>query len=190
MNLRQRAAVFLTALVALAAGGMAVVAAPASASTVGAFPAVLVSNPLQGVPYTIRASSNTNMCLDVRGVSQDNGALFQMYQCLGPSQTNQIFYLWNVPDTQIYQVQVAHSWKCMDIQGYSYQDWASVQQYDCLGLSQHNQLFGIQPLESQNNFSSTMIAMHSWKYVHIGLAENSASVVQHSSASSWKFYQY
>ena len=189
MNLRQRvAATLLAILVAVAAGGLAVVS-PAAASPVQ-FAAMAVSNPQQGVPYTIRAYSNTNQCIDIRAASQDNGAFVQMYQCLGPSQSNQIFYLWNVPGTQIYQIQAAHSWKCLDVQGYSYQDWAYIQQYDCLGMSQQNQLFGIQPLEAQNNYSSTMIAMHSWKYVHIGVAENSASVVQHSSPSSWKFYQY
>lgn len=180
---------FLAALIALAASGTAIVAPSASASTASVFAARLVSNPQQGVPYTIRAESNHNMCLDVRDLSQSNGALFQMYQCLGPSQKNQIFYLWNVPDTQIFQVQVAHSWKCMDVQGYSYQDWAAIQQYDCLGMSQQNQLFGIPSPESPC-FCVNIVALHSWKYIHIGLAENGASVVQHWNPSSWHLYQY
>jgi transposase InsO family protein len=121
----------LAALLALVIMG-AVASQPASASS----------------PYNLRAvydlPSSTKWCMDVRDVSYLNGALIQMYQCLGPNQTNQRWYLFYVPGSGtpgVYQIVAAHSGKCLDVKDYSMSDAAELQQWECLGYNQTNQLW-------------------------------------------------
>lgn len=130
-TLRRRIAVFLTALAALAAVE-AVAATPANAAS----------------PYNIRSlytGFSGNWCMDVRDVSYSNGALIQLYQCLGPNQMNQRWYLFPVPEWtgyyNVYQIVAAHSGKCLDVKDYNLSDGAPLQQWDCLGYGQQNQLW-------------------------------------------------
>jgi len=93
-------------------------------------------------PFQIRPSAAYGKCLDITGVSQSNGALVQLYDCL-PNQWNQQFYLFEPISSlpHVKQIVPRHSWKCLDVMGASQSDGAYIQQFDCLGISQNNQLF-------------------------------------------------
>lgn len=160
----------LAALVAgllMAIGLSVVTSAPASAAA---------ANSLYG-PYQIRSLTNYNKCLDVTGVSQSNGALLQMYDCLGASQTNQVFYFWKVEGTaDYYAITPSHSWKCLDIVGASTANGALLQQYSCLGTSQTNQVF--QVAYDSNAGGYTIVPTHSWRPVNRYNDNNGASVYQ------------
>ncbi|HKT21831.1 MAG TPA: RICIN domain-containing protein [Nitrososphaerales archaeon] len=117
-------------------------AAAATAVVVGLGLAVAVESPAQAAwlgPVRLRAF-NTNLCMDVRGYSLNNGALLQLYTCL-PNQHNQQFYLVTTPVLYLYQIVAYHSGKCVDVKDVSLYDGAQIQQWTCLGLGQTNQLF-------------------------------------------------
>jgi hypothetical protein len=64
--------------------------------------------------YQIKAE-HSGKCLDVTGVSQDPGARLQQYDCLGYTQTNQIFAtLYFGTD---YWITATHSWQNVTWQG-------------------------------------------------------------------------
>lgn len=173
-RLRRTAAAFLVTLIAVGAALTAIQAPAHAASARGG---------LFG-PYTIRPTVNQNYCLDVTGVSYSNGALMQIYQCLGNQQYNQVFYLWAVEGTaSYYQITPAHDWKCLDVQGVSYNDWAPIQQYDCLGANQLNQVFNVS--WDSNAGAYTISARHSFKFVNYAGTYNGASVYQRGLVQYW-----
>lgn len=130
-NLKRRVA---TLLAALLVAGLGVFAIQTSASAA----------PVDGYVYRIKPQEDWSKCVDITGVSTYNGALAQLYDCLGPTQHNQDFVFHLVPGTSsLYQIVALHSSKCLDVVGVSTADYARVQQYSCLGYSQTNQIFDV-----------------------------------------------
>ena len=158
----RRVATLLVALATLLAAG-AVVASPASAN-----PPTWAVN--------IRPDG-TGKCMDVTGVSYDNGAPIQLYDCLGGTQYNQVFYLVQNP-SNAWEVRIvaSHSGKCLDVQGVSQSPGAILQQYDCLGWNQRNQVFYMYPLYPGNRWY--IQPTHSYQYVTYQGLFNGASVFQ------------
>jgi hypothetical protein len=117
------------------------IVAVVGAMIVGVFAATAVSSPASASvegPYRFKVHGY-NMCLDVTGVSYDNGAYLQLYTCL-PNQLNQMFYIYTGVGNRV-EIRAAHSGKCLDVEGVSYSVGAHIQQYTCLGPSQTNQQF-------------------------------------------------
>lgn len=134
-------------------------------------------------PVRIIATGTGGKCLDVTGVSPDNGALLQLYDCL-PNQPNQQFYLFAKPGCfQCYQVVARHSWKCLDVAGVSLATGALIQQYDCLGYNQLNQIW--QKTDSPATGYFTMVAMHSYKYLSHSGNYNGSLALQATIATNW-----
>lgn len=151
-------ALLAAALVGIA--GAAVVASPASAFFGG---------------YNIRPSG-TSKCMDVTDVSYDNGAYIQLYDCLGGTQYNQVFYLVAVPGNSRYQIKASHSGKCLDVKDVSQAPGARLQQWDCLGTGQLNQIFYVAPL---GNGEWSIYPTHSWQTVTYQGLFNGAAVFQY-----------
>jgi ricin-type beta-trefoil lectin protein len=163
VKLRQRLWAFLVALIT-ALGIGAVVASPASA--------------FAGV-YQIRPYGS-GKCLDVTDVSYSNGAYLQLYDCLGPTQNNQLFYFSKVGGTTFnYQIKVVSSGKCLDVRDMSLSAGARIQQYDCIGYGQTNQIFQMIPSGSRYSIVPT----HSWQYVTYQGPFNGATVFQWPTSS-------
>lgn len=179
MSTLKRQVVTLLAGLLVAGLGMFTAQAPASASMV-------TKGSLFG-PYTIRPLGDWSKCLDVTDISQSNGALLQMYDCLGSQQYNQVFYFWAVEGTATrYQITPAHSWKCLDVRDMSLFDFAPIQQYTCLGANQANQIFDVYNYNDVGGMAIT--ATHSWKRVIDGGPNNGASVFQYPQWDYWILY--
>lgn len=146
MGILRRKAASIAAAVLLSSSLVIALPGSASASVIG--------------PFRIIATG-TNQCLDVRDVSQANGALLQLYQCL-IYQYNQQFYLYEAGQAWRYQIVTAHSGKCLDVKDVSQADGAYIQQWDCLGWSQTNQLFDDIDAGSGNSY---LRAVHSQKCI-------------------------
>ncbi len=148
--------------------GLAVaISAPAYAAGCGFVPNAVIG------PCRIVAAGQSK-CVDITGVSQDNGAYAQLYDCL-PNQGNQQFYFYPAPGFQTYQIVARHSAKCLDVEGASQATGARVQQYDCLGYGQANQLW------QWTNYQGGYIVLspiHSWKSLSYQGVYNGAPVVQ------------
>lgn len=114
MKLRQKLGIFVAALtVALSVG--AVAATPAQAA----------------YTYWKIKLYGYDRCLDVRGVSYDDGALIQTYSCIA-GQPNQRWMLWPIPGyTNRYWIQARYDAKCLDVLGVSPFWGANIQQYRC-----------------------------------------------------------
>lgn len=93
---------------------------------------------LPAMPVNIVAK-HSGKCLDVDGVSTDNGAIVKQWDCLGAGQTNQLWYL--KPIGNYFQIIAVHSGKCLDIEGVSVENEALAHQWDCIGATQLNQLW-------------------------------------------------
>jgi Ricin-type beta-trefoil lectin domain-like/Ricin-type beta-trefoil lectin domain len=85
--------------------------------------------------FQIRPDSNTGMCMDVAGGTgaTQNGAVVQLWQCLGEGQTNQI---WNIvelasPNTGWFSFIAKHSGRCMTVSENSVANGARFLQWDC-----------------------------------------------------------
>lgn len=131
---------------------------PKPSKLMAIFAAVLVGLGLGAVALPVPASASffgyynikpygTNKCLDVTGVSYQNGAKIQLYDCLGGTQYNQVVYFAVVNQAEYwYQIKFAHSGKCLDVEGGPYNTSYPVvlQQWDCLGPQQTNQVFRVQ----------------------------------------------
>lgn len=142
-------------------------------------------NPAFGPVRLIPAG--TSKCLDVSGISQANGALLQLYDCL-PNQWNQQFYFYAVPNCfECYQIVPRHSWKCLDVVGASLATGAAIQQYDCLGFSQLNQVF--QKIEYTAGYFA-LIPAHSYKYMSHGGGYNGSPVYQTTTFTQWIYSSY
>lgn len=169
MTLRQRFAAAGAVLLLSLGLAVAITSPAAAADNIG--------------PVRIIATGTNNKCLDVTGVSQDNGALLQLYDCL-PNQTNQQFYLFGKPGCfQCYQIVVRHSWKCVDVAGVSLATGALIQQYDCLGYSQLNQMW--QKTDNPSTGYSTFVAMHSYKYLSHSGNYNGSLALQATFGTTW-----
>lgn len=92
-------------------------------------------------PYIIVAD-HSGRCLDVIGgpAATGNGVRVQQWDCLGPAQTNQLWYFTEMGDGS-YNIWAAHSGKCLDVVGGTgaIGDGTDVQQFSCLGPAQTNQ---------------------------------------------------
>jgi ricin-type beta-trefoil lectin protein len=142
---KRRVITFFTAL-AVVLGVGAVVATPAFAVVEG--------------PYRIKVPGY-NLCLDVRDVSQANGAYLQVYTCL-QYQYNQQFYLRTGVGSRV-EIRAAHSGKCLDVKDVSLNAGAHIQQWDCLGASQKNQQFFRNTFYGNKQF----MAEHSQKCISV-----------------------
>jgi hypothetical protein len=122
------------------------------------------SNPIQ---YQI-VNRNSGKCLDVKDVSQADGAPIQQYTCLGWGQTNQIFE--GVPvspsDTSHAKYIAQHSHKCLDITGASTADGALLEQWTCNGGS--NQSFGFESVEADPVPTHAYVTLDETLYGHPG----------------------
>jgi ricin-type beta-trefoil lectin protein len=123
VNLRQRIGTLLGAMVLALTAGF-VVATPASAA---------------GSYYIIKLYGY-DRCLDVRDVSQANGARLQTWSCIAGA-LNQKFYVNYKGTGNLYQLIAQHSYKCADVTDVSWNWGAPIQQYDCLGWGQVNQVW-------------------------------------------------
>ena len=77
--------------------------------------------------------NGSNKCVDVSGVNYNNGAWLQAWDCLGASQTNQVWQkveLANQPGW--YGLIAKHSGRCADVTGPSAANGVRIQQWDCL----------------------------------------------------------
>lgn len=111
-------------------------------------------NPTDGQVFTlVPVGSNFNIvvnqssaCLDVAGVSTANGAKLQLWGCLGPGQTNQVWQRVGIQGDSPYVGFIAqHSGKCADVLGVSHSNGAAVGQWDCVwGNNQRWLLDGIE----------------------------------------------
>jgi hypothetical protein len=136
-------------------------------------------------PMRITLGGYGGKCLDVTGVSTDNGALLQLYDCL-PNQWNQQWYFYAKPGCfQCYQVVARHSGRCMDVVGYSTTSGALVQQYDCLGYNQLNQIW---QLTSAGNGYFTLVAMHSYMYLRRDNNFNGSEIYQSTTNNNNLWY--
>lgn len=172
MNIIKRKVAGIVAVGLLSVGLTLVSLGPASAAVSG--------------PYRITAPG-TNQCLDVRDVSQNNGAYLQLYQCL-PYQYNQQFYLYEAGQAWRFQIVAAHSGKCLDVRDVSQANGAHIQQWDCLGWSQMNQLFDDVDAGSGN---SLLRAVHSGKCISYFLpVTQSTDVIQFSCYTQWRIVNW
>ncbi|QBY55513.1 RICIN domain-containing protein [Cupriavidus oxalaticus] len=100
---------------------------------------------------TVSTLSMSGLCIDVAGISLDDGANVLVWTCNG--QANQKWQLTQA-GTQ-YQLIAEHSGKCMDIAGISQTPGASAVQWPCNG--QANQQFGLH----RQGTGYSIIAAHS-----------------------------
>ncbi len=92
------------------------------------------SNYFQIKPDTAAGTNtgNSGMCLEVTGSSQVAGAKVQLYQCIGESQTSQIWHVTPVAGQAPYFAAIAvHSNQCMEVAGASLSNGALFQQGSC-----------------------------------------------------------
>jgi hypothetical protein len=92
---------------------------------------VITLVPMGGSRYNVKVNSS-GKCVDVTGVSTADGAYLQQWDCLGPSQTNQIWNKVQIEGQSGYFAFIAqHSSKCMDVAGVSTGNGARIQQWTC-----------------------------------------------------------
>ncbi|MGW4028649.1 RICIN domain-containing protein [Streptomyces sp. NPDC004838] len=123
--------------------------------------------------YHIRAL-HSGKCLDVRGGSQNDGAIIQQYRCNGTAA--QTWVLHGV--TGGFEIRALNSGKCVDVKGASKADYAAVVQYRC-GLGAPNRTFRLQPGMFDQVFQ--IQAVHSNKCLDVKGAsqQDGAPVVQY-----------
>jgi glucosylceramidase len=85
--------------------------------------------------FEVIPDSNTNMCLDVAGgpSATQNGAVVQLWQCLGENQTNQIWHIVELasPNQGWFAFIAKHSGRCMTVSENSTANGARFLQWDC-----------------------------------------------------------
>jgi hypothetical protein len=84
--------------------------------------------------FEVIPDSNTSMCLDVAGgpSATQNGAVVQLWQCLGESQTNQIWHIVPIAGQEPWFAFIAkHSGRCMTVSENSTANGARFLQWDC-----------------------------------------------------------
>lgn len=82
-------------------------------------------------------------CLDAHlGAINQNGTPVQLWDCLGPGQLNQQWYVEEVSYYSEYRIINAASGRCLDAHaGLLHQNGTPVQLWDCLGNNQWNQIW-------------------------------------------------
>jgi hypothetical protein len=87
-------------------------------------------------------SKASGKCVDVVGVSKDNNASIDQWDCGNPEIfQNQVFTM--VPQGAYVQLVNRNSGRCLDVTGANTADGAPLQQYSCLGAGQANQLWQV-----------------------------------------------
>ncbi len=85
----------------------------------------------EGQYFNVKINS-TGKCVDVTGVSYENGAKLQEWDCLGAGQYNQQWHIVPIAGQPPYEALIArHSGRCMDVPGLSTANGAWLQQWDC-----------------------------------------------------------
>jgi hypothetical protein len=83
---------------------------------------------------------HSRSCIDIKEVSQENGAVTHQWDCVGPQQTNQVFRI--QPAGDFYNIIAVHSGKCLDLAAEESQNnGGRVQQWECIGGGWTNQLW-------------------------------------------------
>ncbi|MDO6762622.1 glycoside hydrolase family 11 protein [Agarivorans sp. 1_MG-2023] len=134
--------------------------------------------------YAVKLQAkHSKKCLDVAGVSNNNGANIQQYDCGGGNNQKWKFYS---QGNGWYTVQAQHSSKCLDVAGPSTNNGANIHQYACHNGG--NQQF---KLYDQGGGWFTMQAKHSSKCIEVGSSNqnNGANVNQYNchNASNQQF---
>jgi Ricin-type beta-trefoil lectin domain-like/Ricin-type beta-trefoil lectin domain len=85
--------------------------------------------------FQIRPDSNHNMCMDVAGGTgaTQNGAVIQLWECLGEGQTNQIWHIVELasPNNGWFAFIAKHSGRCMTVTENRIDNGARFLQWDC-----------------------------------------------------------
>ncbi|MGN6188030.1 MAG: RICIN domain-containing protein [Conexibacter sp.] len=91
----------------------------------------LVPMEASGQYYELKINS-TGKCVDVTGVSYENGAYLQEWDCLGAGQANQQWDPTPISGQPPYEALIAkHDGRCMDVLGQATGNGARVGQWDC-----------------------------------------------------------
>jgi hypothetical protein len=91
----------------------------------------LVPMDTSGQYYELKINS-TGKCVDVTGVSYENGAYLQEWDCLGAGQANQLWDPTPISGQPPYEAFIAkHDGRCMDVLGQATGNGARVGQWDC-----------------------------------------------------------
>jgi hypothetical protein len=137
-------------------------------------------------PFNIRAQ-NSNKCLDIAGGpgATGDGVVTQIWDCYGPTQTNQQWYFRDTGDPFVYNVIARHSGKCLDVPGGpgAVDRGLRLQQFGCLGYFQTNQKWLLSTTGTVNGIVIyKLTAMNSGKCVDVaggpGVIGNGAWVQQ------------
>jgi hypothetical protein len=136
-------------------------------------------------PFNVRAQ-NSNKCLDIRGGTGAiaDGTPAQIWDCYGPGQTNQQWYLADTGDPYVYYLRVRHSGKCLDVTGGpdAISNGVPVQQWSCLGYYQTNQKWYLSSYTANGRTIYQLNAIHSGKCLDvtggIGAIDNGTPVQQ------------
>ncbi|GAA2847641.1 hypothetical protein GCM10010517_04740 [Streptosporangium fragile] len=142
----------------------------AAAAALLAFPALTVSvadaaaDPAErsGARFTATlVARHSDKCLDVEGVSTQQGANVHQWTCINGQPNQQ----WHLVATSggYYTIRAAHSGKCLDVWGVSTADGANVHQWTCLP-NQRNQEW---KLVQKDNGYFTVVARHSGKCLDV-----------------------
>lgn len=99
----------------------------------------------KGAKYQIVAH-HSGKCLDVQGVSTQDMAAIQQYECIGSQQRNQIWWIGAYEIDENRFISAGHTGKCLDIVGEGEGDGVAAQQYRCLGENQENQIWNFNHL--------------------------------------------
>lgn len=115
-------------------------------------------------------AKHSNKCVDVEGVSQDDGANVHQWDCSGSD--NQIWTL--NPSGGAYQIVSKNSNKCLDVAEFSTEDGGNIHQWSCSGSD--NQLWELQ--SSGDGYQ--IVSKHSNKCLDIAevSTDNGANVQQ------------
>ncbi|HEY0191649.1 MAG TPA: RICIN domain-containing protein [Kofleriaceae bacterium] len=108
-------------------------------------------------------------CIDVNAASQANGAVVELYDCLGNA--NQDFAV--QPRGDAFQIVARHSGKCLDVDGFSTADGAGVHQWECHGGD--NQRWRLQDV---GNGTQQLVSVNSGKCLDAGGTGNGTGLQQ------------
>jgi hypothetical protein len=122
--------------------------------------------------------NTTNKCIDVGG--WNNGSPIQIWDCGGPSQTNQQFYF--EPVGGHYYLRPYHSGQCLDIEGNASANNARGEQDICNVPSVWSQQWKLLPIPSAAGLSVVLMARHSGKVLDLqgGSFANGTAIQQYS----------
>src|SRR5262249_10148167 len=115
-----------------------------------------------GAFYTLAAVSS-NRCLNVYGVSQDNGANLVQWDC-DPGAPHEQFLI-EPQDNNRYRIVAAHSGKCVNLLGAGTANGDRFVQWDCI-TGATNELFTLNAAPT-NGAVLTLTAVHSGKCMNV-----------------------